>query len=325
MKAVQISKYGSPEVLQLNEVPKPAPKDDEVLIRIHATSVNPVDWKIRSGSLKWIIGFQFPKTLGFDVSGEVVQTGSRVTRFRVGDQVYARSNRRTGEAYAEFIAIHESTLALKPADLSHLEAAAVPLAGLTALQGLRDFGKVRAGQQVLIVGASGGVGHFAVQIARARGATVTGVASERNQQFLIDLGVHQPIDYAKTDLTQLSARFGCIYDTTGLLKPRKFMRLLEPNGTFVTTLPHPEIALGIFKLNRGKRVRMILVKPLGKDLEEMNKLIQQKQLRVVIDQIFPLERVQDAHRASESGHTRGKLVISVGHGQSSDFSRRACI
>lgn len=194
MKAATINRYGPPEVLQVTEVEKPQIKPNQLLIKVHASSVNPIDWKIRTGMLKLLTGGKFPIILGFDVSGEVVAAGEQITRFRIGDLVFARLEQLPGNAYAEYAACSEMAAALKPSNLTHEQAAAVPLAALTALQALRDHGQIQPGQKVLINGASGGVGTFAVQIARAMETEVTAVCSTKNIELIKSLGADRVVD-----------------------------------------------------------------------------------------------------------------------------------
>lgn len=211
MKAMVIRGYGAVDVLKYEEVEKPNIKPDQLLVKVHASSVNPIDWKTRKGMLSILTGNKFPLILGFDVAGEVVEVGSQVTRFQVGDAIYG-STSFPGGAYAEFAAIPEKLAAIKPANMNYQQAATVPLAALTALQALRNLGNIKSGQKVLVNGASGGVGIFAVQIAKVLGAEVTGVCSTRNLDFVRSLNADLVIDYTQADFTNGNVQYDIIFD-----------------------------------------------------------------------------------------------------------------
>jgi len=228
MKAVIINRYGSPDVLQYQDVELPQIKRDQLLVRVHAASVNPIDWKIRKGMLRLFTGNSFPMILGFDVSAEVVEVGQSVTQFKPGDLIYARLDQLPGGAYAEYAAVAAKVAALKPENLTHEEAAAVPLAALTALQALRDEGGLQPGHKVLINGSSGGVGTFAVQIAKAMAAEVTAVCSPKNIELAKTLGADHTLDYTQQDFTQDVARYDIIFDAVG---NRSFAQRLFVNAS----------------------------------------------------------------------------------------------
>ncbi|HSF75807.1 MAG TPA: NAD(P)-dependent alcohol dehydrogenase, partial [Microcoleus sp.] len=215
MKAVAFDRYGSAEELQYRELSKPIAKSNELLVRVRASSVNPVDWKIRQGHLQLLTGYNFPRIVGSDISGVVVEVGREVTQFQPGDEVYTFLNPINGGACAEYAVVPESDAAIKPKNITHTEAAAVPIAGLTALQSLRDLGQIKAGNKVLINGASGGVGTFAVQVAKAMNAEVTGVCSAKNIEFVKSLGADFVLDYAEIDFTQQSDKYDIILDAVG--------------------------------------------------------------------------------------------------------------
>lgn len=239
MKAIICTKYGSPDVLQLQEVEKPAPQDDEVLIKIHAASVNARDWRFMRAKPFFIRlmpgGLLKPKNpiLGVDVAGQVEAVGSNVRRFRPGDEVFGYLSRYGGRTFAEYVCAGENEIALKPANLSFEQAAAVPLAAMTALQGLRDKGNIQPGQKVLINGASGGVGTFAVQIAKSFGAEVTGVCSTRNLEMVRSLGPDHVIDYKVEDFTQNGQQYDLILAVNGYHPISDYLRVLKPEGTYV--------------------------------------------------------------------------------------------
>ncbi|MEC4686142.1 MAG: NAD(P)-dependent alcohol dehydrogenase [Nitrospirota bacterium] len=315
MKAIVINRYGSAEVLEYKEVPLPQVKPSHLLVRIHATSVNPVDFKIRRGELKLFTGIIKPwvKILGFDIAGEVVEVGKRVEKFRKGDQVYALIGIRDGGAYAEYTSVPERSAAIKPANMSFEEAAAVPLASLTALQALRDKGKVSAGEKVLINGASGGVGTFAVQIAKALGAVVTGVCSSKNIELVQSLGADNVIDYTKKNFTEDSRTYDIIYDVVANKSFATCKKVLTPNGIYITTVPGPKTILQklLTSLLPGRKATYIMVKANSKDLDFIKDLIEAGKIRAIIDKTFPLSQVAAAHKYCEAGHSRGKNVVTT--------------
>jgi len=315
MKAAVIDRYGSPDVLRYADVDKPVIKADQMLVRVYASSVNPIDWKIRKGLLQFLTGYQFPLILGFDVAGEVVEVGSQVSRFRVGDRIYARLDQLAGGAYAEYAAVAERVAAHKPANMSDEEAAAVPLAGLTALQALRDEGHFAAGQRVLINGASGGVGTYAVQIARVlRASLVVGVCSARNADLVKGLGCDRVIDYQQQDFTQDATRYDVVFDAVGNRSFDDCKRVLQPNGYYVTTQPYPANYVQSFftAFLPGPKYKVILLKSNTADLEFLKQQIEAGHIRSVIDRTYPLAETSAAHQQGETERTVGKVVITIG-------------
>ncbi|MEQ9367804.1 MAG: NAD(P)-dependent alcohol dehydrogenase [Coleofasciculus chthonoplastes F3-SA18-01] len=313
MKSVAINHYGGTDVLHLIDLPTPSIKTNEILVKVHATSVNPIDWKIRQGMLQLLTGYSFPMILGFDISGEVVEVGTAVTRFQPGDQIYACLDNLTGGAYAEYAVVSEPAACPKPEKLSHKEAAAVPLAGLTALQALRDEGKIKTGYNVLINGASGGVGSLAVQIAKAFATQVTGVCSGKNSEFVKQLGADRVIDYTQQDFTKDTAKYDIIFDVVGNQSFWNCQDCLQPNGVYITTQPYPVNFLESFvtAFLPGKKAKVVVVKSNGLDLKSLKELIEVQKVRPVIAQTYPLSAVAKAHQESEQGHVVGKLVIIV--------------
>jgi NADPH:quinone reductase-like Zn-dependent oxidoreductase len=319
MKAAVIDGYGESNRLQVREVPDPGePGPGQVLLRVRAASVNPIDWKMRRGSLRIVMPAKFPLILGHDAAGEVEAIGPEVTRFQPGDAVYGGFDPRQGGSYAELTLARESALAAKPPALSFEEAAALPVTGLTALQALRDKGELVSGERVLINGAAGGVGHLAVQIAFALGARVTGVASRRNLDFVRSLGAHEAIDYEEEDFAGRDDAWDIVFDAVG----NRSYQDCEPSlsregGIYVTTLVGPRPFLnavftglaGLF--GQKKRARWIVAKPKAEDLAALNRLVDQGRLRPEIQEVFPLEKVHQAHDLSETGRVRGKLVVRV--------------
>jgi NADPH:quinone reductase-like Zn-dependent oxidoreductase len=313
MKAAVIHRYGSADVLQYEDVAPPKIKPDELLVKVHASCINPADWKIRKGMLRIVTGNKFPMILGFDLAGEVVEVGANVTRFTIGDSIYGTLKPPNGGAYAEFAAVPESCVALKPTNMSYIEAASVPVAGLTALQGLRDKGNIKPGQAVLINGASGGVGIFAVQIAKILGAEVTGVCSTKNLDFVKSLGADRVIDYTQQDFTQDTVQYDIIFDTVGKRSFFECKKVLKPSGIYVTTLPTPENILpGILTtILPGQKAKLVLESPNSQDLVDLKELIAAGKLRTVIDHTYSLQELATAHAYSESERAVGKIAIAV--------------
>ncbi len=314
MKAITINQYGSADVLQYADVEKPQIKSDQLLVKVYASSVNPIDWKIRKGMLKVLTGNKFPMILGFDVSGEVVTVGEKVTDFKVGDAVYAYLDPLPGGAYAEYAAVSERVASLKPSNMTHEQAAAVPLAATTALQALRDKGEIEKGQKVLINGASGGVGTFAVQIAKAWETEVTAVCSGKNAELVRSLGADKVIDYTQQDFTKDTAKYDIIFDVVSNRSFSECKNSLQPKGIYVTLLPSPDILLHSFLtlFSPGKKAKLFVAKANGKDLAYLKDLIEAGKMRSVIDRAYPLSEVAAAHAYSEGGHAVGKIVIIVG-------------
>ncbi|MBD2360826.1 NAD(P)-dependent alcohol dehydrogenase [Anabaena minutissima FACHB-250] len=313
MKAVIIRRYGATDVLQYEELEQPQIKPDELLVRVHASSVNPIDWKTRKGMLSFLTGNKFPMILGFDVAGEVVAVGSQVTRFRVGDAIYG-STKFPGGAYAEFAAVPENLAALKPTNLSYEEAATVPLAAMTALQALRDLGHILPRQKVLINGAAGGVGMFAVQIAKAFNAEVTGVCSTKNLEFVKSLGADRVIDYTEQDFTAEMIQYDIIFDAVAKRSLAHCKKVLKPNGVYISTLPTPEVLIQGFlsMFLPGQKAKFVMEKPNAQDLVYLKELIEAGKVRTVIDRTYPLQELAAAHAYSESERTVGKIAISGG-------------
>ncbi|MBI4248312.1 MAG: NAD(P)-dependent alcohol dehydrogenase, partial [Elusimicrobia bacterium] len=283
-----------------------------VLIEVHAAGVNPVDWKIRRGDLAFLLGWRFPKILGFDVSGRVVSTGPAVRKWKPGDLVYGRLDSSSGGAYAEFAAAGEEALALKPSALSHEQAAAVPLAALTAFQGLRDCGLVRPGAEVLVAGASGGVGTFAVQIAKKMGAKVTGVCGTGNIDLVRGLGAERVLDYTKEEIFEPGRLYDVILDAVAAHDFWRVRKFLREEGCYLSTLPSAGLFMGTLAgFVSSKKAALILMKARGKDLEVLNSWIESGELKPVIDSHFSLDEIREAHRRSETGRARGKIIIRV--------------
>ena len=313
MKAIGFRRYGGADVLELLDVPRPRLAPDGVLIRVVAAAVNPADWRIRSGQFRFFARLTLPFVPGSDVAGVVEAVGPAVTRFRPGDAVYAMLPSLAGGGYAEYAAAPERDTACMPANLPYEEAAAVPLAGLTALQALRDQANLRPGAHILINGASGGVGSFAVQIAKALGAQVTAVCSGRNAALALDLGADMVIDYTQTDITAGDARYDVVFDAANAYPVWRWRRVLRPGGTAVSV--NPGYALPplkwLLRLSRRERLCSLLVQPGGADLETITGWIAASAVRPVVDRSYSLADAGAAHRHSETGRARGKIVLAV--------------
>jgi NADPH:quinone reductase-like Zn-dependent oxidoreductase len=321
VKAVVQHGYGSPDVLELVEVDKPAPADDEVLVHVRAASVNPADWYSMTGLLvgRTQTGLRKPKSprLGTDMAGVVEAVGAAVTEFQVGDDVYGG---RTG-AFAEYVCVRNA-VAPKPDNLTFEQAAAIPVAAITALQGLRDKGGLEPGQKVLINGASGGVGTFAVQIAKALGAAhVTGVCSTGNVNTARSLGADRVIDYTKEDFTRTGERYDVLLDVAGTRSYSEYRRVLEPTGRLVVVgapkgnrllgpLAHV-IKLKLGSLGRSQKVVFFIAKLTREDLLVLNEMIEAGTMTPVIDRSYALSEIADAMRYLGEGHARGKIVVTV--------------
>ena len=308
MKAIRIHEFGGPEVLKIEDVEKPSPAAGEVLIKVYATSINPVDSKIRSGKNYQRYKNPMPMTLGFDVSGVIEEAGNEVTDFKNGDEVYARPDLNRDGAYAEYITIPASKIGFKPERLSHNEAAAVPLAGLTAWQGIFDHGRLEAGQRILIHGASGGVGTFAVQLAKWKDAYVIGTASENNIDFLKQLGADEVIDYKKQKFEDLLKDIDVVFDVIGGDTQKNSVKVLKEGGILVSTLGIVDKDLLTQKNIHGEAY---MAQSIPDQLNQIAKLIDEGKLKPVIAKVMPLEQAAEAQKESEEGHVRGKIVLEV--------------
>jgi len=321
MKAIVCTKYGPPEVLQIKEVEKPTPKDNEVLIRIHATTVTSGDVRIRSSTYAswfWLparimYGLRKPrKTIpGNELAGEIESVGKDVTRFRKGDQVFGIIWKTSfGGANAEYICLTENEVATKPANMSYEDAAAVPIGGLTALVLLKK-GKIQSGQKVLIIGASGSVGTFAVQLARYFGAEVTGVCSTTNIEMVKSLGAHKVVDYTKDDFTKSGQTYDVIFDTVIKTSFSRCKRSLKQRGIYIT-VDWP-LLTALWTSIVGSRKVVFGIANRIEDLTFLRKLIEAGKIKSVIDRLYPLEQTSEAHRYVEKGHKKGNVVITLEH------------
>lgn len=317
MKAIVYTTYGSPDVLQLKDVEKPTPKDDHVLVKVHAASANPADWHLMRAEpflARFANGLLKPKhtRLGADLAGRVEAIGRNVTRFHVGDAVFGELPLHALGSFAEYVCAPEELLALKPAKLTFEQAAAVPLAAFTALQGLRDKGQIQPGQTVLINGASGGVGTFAVQIAKSFGTDVTGVCSTRNLDMVRSIGADHVIDYTQADFTKRGQRYDLIFDAVGNRSVSDLKRALTPNGMCAVAGFTSLSRLFQTMLLGGKQVGLMeTAKANQEDLVFIKGLLEAGKVIPVIDRRYPLRETAEAIRYLEAGHARGKVVITV--------------
>src|SRR5580704_16986691 len=308
MKAIRIHQHGGPEVLAEVEMQRPAPGAKEVLIKVKAASVNPFDWKVRAGYMKEIFPLTFPATLGSDVSGTVEEVGPGAARFKRGDEVYVSLEVGAGGGYAEYVVAKETIVAEKPGTLNHVQAASVPVAGLTAWQALFEVAQLRAGQKVLIHAAAGGVGNFAVQLAKAKGAYVIGTASSKNQAFLGELGVDKAVDYQKTRFEDVVQDADVVLDTVGGDTQERSFKALKKGGILVSIVQPPSQELAA---KYGVRALFYGGHPSSSNLAEIARLIDSGKVKTVVETVLPLAEARRAHELSESGHARGKIVLKA--------------
>lgn len=323
MKAAIINNFGNPDELIIqDDYPMPEIKNNQVLIKVIAASINPLDYKIRKGELSLMLGKKFPMILGNDVAGVIVECGSDVHDFKVGDHVYGMVDSyeklsyfgfaKPG-AYAEYVATRADTISLKPLNISFEEAASIPLCALTAYQTLVKKVKIKKGSQILINGASGGVGVFAVQIAKSIGAEVTAIASERNKKFMQKLGADYFIDYKSKTISDIEGKFDVLYDIAANMKYDKVKHLLSENGVFITNTPSP-IAAILPCLRNKKNIRsktFAWVAPSGNDLLKISELIREGHIKPHIDTIYHFDQIKEAHKRIERGGVAGKLIVKI--------------
>jgi len=317
MKAVVYEKYGSPDVLELREIAKPSVADDEVLVKVHAASIQQTDINFRTGTpflARVLAGLFKPRNqiLGCDYSGTVEATGKNVDEYSIGDEVYGQLNKRTG-THAEYVSVSMKEISPKPKNLNFVEAASVGVAGTMALQCLRDHGEIQQGQKVLVNGASGGIGTFAVQIAKSYGTEVTGVCSTANLEMVKSIGADHVIDYTKEDFTERVDEYDIIFDAVRKNTYANCKNALTQKGIYVTTEFGPTIMLQM-KMNsnpNGKRMVGMLLNVDPQDLVVLTELIEAGKIKPVIDRTYPLEEIADAHRYVEKGHAKGKVIMKM--------------
>jgi NADPH:quinone reductase-like Zn-dependent oxidoreductase len=306
-RGVRIHRFGGPEVLELEDLPMPEPRDDEVVVRVHAAGVNPVDYKIRSGGYPMVKQDDLPVVLGRDLSGTVALCGTRAHTLKQGDPVYAMSGPDRG-TYAQFVLVKAVEMTAKPAALSHAEAGAVPLAALTAWQGLFDHGGLQAGQRVLIHGGAGGVGHFAVQFAKVAGATVFATAGGGDLDFVRGLGADAVIDYKAQRFEEIASDIDVVFDLIAGETQERSWSVVKPGGILVSTLAEPSREAAQAHRARGTRY---MAQPNGAQLQQIGRLLDEGRVRVVLTKRFPLAEVREAHRTLEQEHPRGKVVLEL--------------
>jgi len=313
MKAAIIKKFGTSDVFEITDMVIPKPKNNQLLVRVFATSINPIDWKQRKGNHRFILGSPFPIVLGYDVCAEVVELGSEITKFKPKDIVFGVLDNKYGGALAEYALGTENCFALAPRNIRFEDAAAFPMVALTALQALRDKAKLKPEMVVLINGASGGVGHIAVQMAKMMGAKVIAVSSSRNQAFVESLQPDQFIDYTQQDILKIKEKVDVFFDVSGIYSFVKCKHLLNPGGVYINTLPRPKILfhkiLQVF--THGKKVKTLLMKHNNDDISQIGQWVSEGKLRVEIDEIFNLNNISAAHKYAEAGHNKGKNVVII--------------
>ncbi|MBD1868480.1 NADP-dependent oxidoreductase [Cyanobacteria bacterium FACHB-471] len=305
MKALQMKAYGGSEVLIYQDTPKPEPQAGEVLIRVYAAGVNGIDWKIRDGELQRVFSFQLPMILGLDVAGTVAAVGAGVTAFQVGQDVYGTTERTRGGSFAEFAIANVDAIAPKPKSLNYVEAASIPAVALTAWQALFDKGSLTEGQTVLIHGAAGGVGMFAVQLAKWKGAKVIATASTSKLETVRSLGADEVIDYTTTRFETKVSGVDLVLDVLGGETRARSWQVLKPNGILVSMVPPPPQAPD------GLHSEMVMMAAKGEDLLEISKLLETGQLKTIVERIFPLSETAQALELNKTGHAKGKVVVQV--------------
>lgn len=310
MKAVVINQYGGKEELKEVDYPKPLPGQNQVVIDIHATSINPIDWKLREGYLKEMLPFHFPIILGWDAAGVVTDIGEHVTKFDIGDKVFTRPATTEKGTYAEYIAVEEDLIAKMPNNMTFEEAASIPLAGLTAWQCLVDSAKVSQGDKVLIHAGAGGVGSLAIQIAKSKGATVATTGSGKNRDYLLSLGADLVINYENEDFSEIISDYDIVLDTMGGDIQEKSFSVLRLGGKLVSIVapPNEEKAK-----EKGVLVDFVWLQPNGEELEKLAQLIEEEKLKAQVGEVFDFneEGLKEAHALSESHHAKGKIVIKM--------------
>ncbi|OUB19398.1 NADPH:quinone reductase [Bacillus thuringiensis serovar yunnanensis] len=331
MKAMIIDKYGKVP-MRMAEVPTPEINEYEVLAEIHAASINPIDFKIRDGKVKMLLKYEMPLILGNDFSGVITKVGSKVTHFKVGDEIYARPRKNKIGTFAEYIAIHEDDIALKPKNLSFEEAASIPLVGLTSYQALHDIMQLQKGQKILIHAGSGGVGTFAIQLAKIMGATVTTTASEAGTNLVTSLGADEIINYKTEKFEDILKNYDAVFDTIGGATLEKSFNIIKSGGNIVSVSGMPnarfgkEFGSGFFKTllfslaskkltslekKHNAQYSFLFMKPSGDQLRTIANYIEAGKIKPVIDRVFPFEDAQKAMEYSESGRAKGKIIVKI--------------
>lgn len=308
MKAIIIEKHGNIDELEYTEISKPKLKESDILIENRATSVNPIDCKVREGDYEEMFSHNFPLVIGWDAAGTVKEIGKNVTKFTVGDEVFSSPDMARDGTYAEYVAIDESMVAKKPQNLSFEEAASIPLVGLTAWASLIDVAKIESGERVLIQAGAGGVGSFAIQLAKAWGCFVAATSSEKNVEFLKNLGVDQVINYEKENFEDILEPVDVVLDTLGGDIQNRSFKVLKKGGRLVSTTTAPDEELA---KEYGVETHQILMGRDGNVLKEIATLIEEEKILPVVETVLPLSEAKEGHSLSETGHTRGKIVLKI--------------
>ena len=308
MKAIVINAYGNEDVLDYVDVERPEPKVGEVLVKVHVAAVNPADWKIRDG-MGERFGFKLPLILGGDIAGTVEEVGDDVEIFKKGDAVYGMTLSSLSGGYAEYAVAKAIAIAPKPESIDFEEAAAIPIGALTAWQAMFDLANLSSGQRILITGASGGVGSMAVQFAKAKGAFVIGTASGKNEQFVRDLGADEFVDYTRQPFEEIVKDVDVVFDTVGGDTLERAFQTLKKGGFLVTSAQTPSEEKA---KEFGTEAAFVFCKPNAGQLTEINRLIEEGKLKIYIETVLPLTEVKKAHQLSQSGRTRGKIVLQAG-------------
>jgi len=313
MKAVIMTTYGNPNCMEISEVEIPMIGDNEILVRVMGSSVNPVDWKVRRGDVKFMSGSKLPRRLGADYSGIVERTGKQVTCVKAGDEVFGMKRAFIGDAYAEFIKVTEDQIALKPVNLSFIEAAVMPLVGLTIYQLFFQITKLSANSKVMINGCSGGIGHIAVQVAKSLNCEVIGVCSTKNFPYARSIGVDHVIDYNQEDILACECAYDLFFDAVANVSFKQAKHTLKPSGQYVSSIPSFQnmIVAPIFNLVSSKKNKNVWVKSDADNLRALCKLIENGKVRPTIEKIYPIEAIANAHRHSETGKVVGKIALSL--------------
>jgi len=311
MKAAIVRRYGPPATVRVEDLAEPDIEPNQVLVRVRAASVNPLDTKLRDGSLRWVMPLTFPAVLGFDFSGEIERLGTAVAGWSTGDRVYGRTNAKTGGTHAELVAVASDVIDRIPSSLSFDQAASLPLVAMTAVQALQQV-KLAPGERLLVIGAAGGVGSAAVQVGRAMGATVTGVCSSQSAPLVERLGA-RILDYTKSELAKTTERFDVVLDTVFSAPTPNLLRALADRGRYVTTGFSAGVLLRstVGRLWSRRRFAFVMSRADGGLMRRVSEMVTAGALTPVIDSIFPLARIADAHERIEQGHTHGKIVVTI--------------
>ena len=313
MKAIHYKQYGDLSQLEEVEIDRPEPTASQILVKVETSAINPIDWKLLRGSFRAIMPVKFPAIPGFDLAGEVIAVGAAITQFKIGDRIYACQDIKQFGTAAEYAVVEEYLADLIPEGLSAGEAAGIPLAGLTALQGLRNCAGLNAGERVLIVGGSGGVGHYAVQIAKAMDTNVTAVCSTGNVEMVRDLGADTVIDYNKQTDFATDLKYDVVLDCVVKSPYKAFAAVMQADAVYVPALPSISFIIKsyLMPLYTKRRVKPVMLKTNGKDLNFLSNLVREGKLRTIIDSSYSLNEYREAFERNQTGRTRGKIIINI--------------